>query len=195
MITMSVGAMKLASRTSATTEAPNSRMPIERRSTAGRLSGRNFHTRNVDSVDSTAMNTKTTGHGPKRMSCAPMIGPSIGASIVTNIILAVKRVMSSPWKWSRMTARATTTPAAPLRPCRKRIAMSRSALVATAHTSEVRVNRTMPMSSGLRRPMRSESGPMNAWPMPMPTIIDVRVSWMRASGVPSAPAMSGKAGR
>ena len=52
-----------------------------------------------------------------------------------------------------------------------------------------------PISSGPRRPNRSDSGPVISWPAASPRMQDDKVSWAADVVDPSAPASSGSAGR
>ena len=96
---------------------------------------------------------------------------------------------------SRTTARATTIPTAPSRPCARRSAIRTSTLGATAHSTEATANPADPISIGRRRPRTSDSGPAISWPSASPTRQAVSESWVTDGVVARSAVSAGRAGR
>ena len=92
-------------------------------------------------------------------------------------------------------AMTTTATAAPARPCRVRVTVSRPIDGATAQSSDITPWAASPISSGRRRPNASDSGPMISWPKPRPSSRPVMVSWAWESVAPISALSWGSAGR
>lgn len=68
-------------------------------------------------------------------------------------------------------------------------------LGATAQRTLATKHTKVPTSSGVRRPIPSDSGPTNSWPSAMPIRNAVIDSWTPVAVVPSSSAIVGNAGR
>ena len=110
----------------------------------------------------------------------PTVGASSGATPTTSISRDSSWAAAEPTNRSRITASATTAAAALKNPCSTRSPVSVSMFGVTEHSSEMATCREMPMTSGSRRPNRSENGPMTSCPMPAPTSVPDNVSWTAA---------------
>ena len=134
-------------------------------------------------------------HDVSRSTWPPMTGAITGARPLTSISSDMNRAMASPENRSRATAVATTKPAATPKAWTSRSPASAYADGASAQSSENAMYTVRPMSSGLRRPNESDSGPTNSWPSARPTMNVVNDSWTCDALAPSSPAMPGNAGR
>ena len=104
------------------------------------------------------------------------------------------RNSSGPSVMSISTARPSTIPKPPPIPCSTRSTSSTSTEGASAQPIEASRHSMMPISSGPRRPRRSERGPATICPLAVPRKNAVIVSCIREAVVPSCSATSGKAG-
>lgn len=125
----------------------------------------------------------------------PTEGANSGATPITSMSRDMRREASAPTKRSRITAIATTLADALKNPCMVRSAMSGTIAGATAHRIDVTTCSDTPTSTGLRRPNRSDSGPITSWPTAPPMSIAVMVSWAAVAEVFRSRATSGSDGR
>ena len=125
----------------------------------------------------------------------PNDGANSGATPITSMSRDISREASAPTNRSRMIAMATTVADALKNPCTLRSAMSGTIAGAIAHSSDVRTCSTTPISTGLRRPNRSDSGPITSWPTAPPMSIAVMVSCAAVADVFRSRATSGSDGR
>ena len=100
-----------------------------------------------------------------------------------------------PLKRSRTIAMATTVPAAAPNPCRMRSSESETRSGASATPTLASTCTLVAMSSGRRRPMRSESGPTTSCPSANPMVVADSVSCTAASVVWNSSFTAGNAGR
>ena len=122
-----------------------------------------------------ASTQNTVRQVPTRSTCPPITGARIGASPLIAAIAEKYAAATFPANMSATTARPTTMPAAPAAPCTRRITMSTVMEVVTAQTTDAATNTATPISSGRRRPNRSDAGPVISWPTPRPTMQADRV--------------------
>ena len=91
---------------------------------------------------------------------------------MTPMSLAVAR----PSVVSATIERASTAPIEPVKPIMKRAKISSSIFGAKPHATVAIKQMTAPISSGLRRPVLSDSGPTTSWPSAIPTMNALNVS-------------------
>ena len=125
----------------------------------------------------------------------PSDGANSGATPMTSMSRDISREASAPTNRSRMIAIATTVADALKKPWTVRSAISGTMAGAIAHSSDVMTCRTTPISTGLRRPNRSDSGPMTSCPTAPPMSIAVIVSCAAVADVFRSRATSGSDGR
>jgi hypothetical protein len=103
----------------------------------------------------------TEPHQKLSRSKPPMTGPMAPPAENAEIHTAMARERwPGSWNMLKMRDRVDGAMVAPAMPSRARLRMSISALVENAARSEVAPNAAAPMSSSLRRPMRSPSVPI-----------------------------------
>jgi hypothetical protein len=102
---------------------------------------------------------------------------------------------ATPLVRSAATARASTMPPPPEKPCANRHAVSTAAEDASAQSREAMAQTRVAPSSRRRRPQASDNGPSTTCPMTSPTTSAVRVSCTCAWLASNSRARSGKAGR
>ena len=90
---------------------------------------------------------------------------------------------------------AITAPAAAPRPCSTRSPPSTAMFGASALSTDATTCTPVPISSGVRRPNASESGPTMSWPSARPSSVPVSVSWTVGDVVASSSVIVGSAGR
>ena len=105
------------------------------------------------------------------------------------------RAAAVPVTTSVITARPMTIPPAPAKPCTRRATTSTARVGAIAQTTPATTQTAALATSGVRRPKRSESGPITSWPNASPTRNEVRVSCTPLASAPSASPIAGKPGR
>lgn len=98
----------------------------------------------------------------------PTKGAMTGTTPLTTITRVKPRAASRPLARSATTARPMTIPAAPVTPCRRRVAISTPMLGDSAATALATTASALPTSRGPRRPKRSESGPKTNCPRQAP---------------------------
>ncbi len=98
--------------------------PPPRRAEGGRVSRRAAKATRVRSRPRAASAPKVPRQEVKRSIWAPKSGARIGARPDIRVIEARKRIIATPSKRSRATARPMTSPAAPAAPWTKRAAIS-----------------------------------------------------------------------
>ncbi len=94
-----------------------------------------------------------------------------------------------------MTARPMTMPPAPANPWTNRAATSTGRLGAIADTTPATTQTAALITSGGRRPNRSDSGPITSWPQASPIRNAVRVSCTPLAALPRSSPIAGKPGR
>src|SRR5699024_7936081 len=170
------------------------RKPPECRREAGGDSGIRKSTPSSEISDIAAMTRKISRHWPNTRMKPPRSGATIGATPPTPCMMFMLRNSSGPPDMSISTARPRTIPKPPPIPCSTRSTSRTSTPGAKAQPTEASSHRTMPNSSGARRPIRSESGPATTWPHAVPRKNAVIVSCIREAVVESSSATSGNAG-
>lgn len=101
----------------------------------------------------------------------------------------------APRPTSTTTALLRTIPAAPAKPCATRPSTRIQMDGASAHTTAAIAVPTEPRMSSVRRPTRSESGPITSCPTASETMNAVRVSWAVEAVISNSSTISGSAGR
>ena len=134
---------------------------IRRRRWVGRVSGSAKKASANISKAAVASTTKIPRQDMTVSSALPSDGATIGPTPSTSINRENSCAARTPVNRSRTIAIEITATAAPARPCRKRAAISSWMLGARAHSTDIRACRTSPASSGLRRPIASDNGPMS----------------------------------
>ena len=107
----------------------------------------------------------------------PRTGTAAGAMPLMMPIQLNAFAAVTPLVMSGMTERARTTQAPDPSPWRKRAAMRMPMFGAMAHSRDVMRARAAPPTMKRFRPKVSESTPMMSWPVAMPIMNPLRVSW------------------
>ncbi len=125
----------------------------------------------------------------------PIDGANNGEAPMTSIRRDISLAASAPMNRSRITAVAITVAEALKNPCAARSPMSIPIAGPTAHSTDMTTCSATPTSTGLRRPNRSDTGPMTSCPTAPPNIIAVIVSCAAVAEVCRSRATSGSDGR
>ena len=139
----------------------------------------------------TVSTLNTERHVPHESTHPPKSGASTGANPLIIIMMPMSLAVASPFVVSATMERASTAPTEPLKPIRKRAAMNTSMVGEKAHSAVAAKHTAEPISSGVRRPVLSESGPIISCPSAMPIMKALRVMEAAASVVCSSSAMVG----
>ena len=170
------------------------RPPVCRCSTAS-VSGTPRSASPTSNAPITASATKITRQEPSASTPPPISGAKIGATLLNITSVANMRAAVAPSNRSRTTARAITIPAAPASPWRNRTTINAQIDGASAHSTDVALKATKPISSGRRRPRASLVGPMNNCPSAIPSTEAVSVSCPAGADACSVRVSDGSPGR
>ena len=129
------------------------------------------------------------------VSVPPTIGAATGAMPLIAPIRASILASSQPENLSVATEREITMPPDPAMPCTKRRNTNCSMSAAKMQSTVEPRNSHMAVSSGVRRPYLSLSGPKKSCPQASPIMLVVSPSCTIDDEVPKSSAMAGSAGR
>lgn len=139
-----------------------------------------------------AISQKMRCQEPALRSSPPSSGPTMGAPAM--IITSVDSICAAwvlPYR-SRIMARDSIGPTQAPTAWNTRQNTTSAMVPDSAQPTEPTTKSTMPMKSGMRRPMRSLMGPHSSWAMAKPTRKPVTVS---SASPPSVRSIVGSAGR
>ena len=171
------------------------RTPPARRSAAGNDSGTATATPTAVTAASAASNQNTPRQPPKGTTAPPTSGAITGATDWMAMSVANALATPSPRPTSTITDLASTTPAAPKKPWATRPASSTQIAGASAQTTAASAVPIAPARRRVRRPVRSEIGPITSWPSASDTMNAVSVSCAVEAVTPNSSTISGSAGR